>query len=168
MDRGKVLHAAHEGVHLLRFVGEIRYPLAPSVNRYVDEIFSNTVPRAFVLDLTETRAIDSTSLGGLGRIANRMREIGGPRVTIISNRPDINEVLISMAFDEVFEIVPDAERAARESRELPIEEVDRESMRRTVLEAHRILMALSEHNRELFRDLVAAFEAEGGKDRAAS
>ena len=89
-------------------------------------------------------------------------------MTIISNRPDINEVLISMAFDEVFEIVPDAERAARESRELPIEEVDRESMRRTVLEAHRILMALSEHNRELFRDLVAAFEAEGGKDRAAS
>jgi anti-anti-sigma factor len=159
-----VLHAAHEGVHVLRFLGEIRYPLVPSVNRYVDHLLIREVPSAFVIDLTETSAIDSTSLGALGRIANRMREVGGPRVTLLSTRPDINEVLISSAFDQVFDLVPESALAGGEGQELPIEEADREGLRRTVLEAHRVLMALSERNRGLFRDLVAALEAEGGKD----
>jgi anti-anti-sigma factor len=163
MDDPKVLYATHDGVHVLRFVGDIRYPIAPSVDRFVDQLFSAGVPAGFIIDLTETRNIDSTSLGVLGRIANRMRERGGPRVTILSNRVPINEVLTSMSFDEVFDIVKDVELAAGDAQVLPVEEADRGSMVRTVVEAHRTLMAMSEHNRELFRDLVTALEKGSSK-----
>jgi len=168
MDEGKVLHASHDGVHVLRFVGEIRYPLAPSVNRFVDALFGSASVQGFVVDLTETRAIDSTSLGVLARIASRMREVGGPRVALISDRPDINEILTSMAFDEVFDIVTDHALEAGEGRVLPVEEADQETLLHTVVEAHRILMTLNEHNRELFRDLVTALEAEGGQAKPTS
>jgi anti-anti-sigma factor len=158
MDNAKILYATHEGIHLLRFVGDIRYPLAPSVDRFIDELFAAGAPAGFVIDLTETRNIDSTSLGVLGRIANRMRQCGAPRATIISTRPQINEVLTSMGFDEVFDIVRDTAIARREGQVLAVEEADRESLVRTVVEAHRTLMAMNEHNRELFRDLVAVLE----------
>jgi anti-anti-sigma factor len=163
-SEGKVLYASHEGIHVLRFVGDIRFSLAPSINGFVDSLFAAAVPKGFVIDLTETRAIDSTSLGVLGRIANRMRESARERVTIVSHRDDINEVLTSMGFDEVFDIVTDRRAALRDGRVLPIEESDRDSLRRSVVEAHRILMALNEHNRELFHELVAALEPEDAKD----
>ena len=158
----QVLYASREGVHCLRFVGDIRYALAPSVNRFVDELFEAEAPKEFVIDLTQTRGIDSTSLGVLARIATRMQEHAGPRVTIVSTRHDITEILLTMGFDEVFDIVtepPDVPAA----KALPVEEADRNSLARTVVEAHRILMSLNEYNRELFRDLVAVFERENGK-----
>lgn len=159
----QVLYASHEGVHCLRFLGDIRYALAPSVNRFVDELFRAEVPKGFVIDLTQTRAIDSTSLGVLARIANRMQEHGGPRVTIISTRHDVTEILLTMGFDEVFDIVTEPP-AVPAAKALPVEEADRASLARTVVEAHRILMSLNEYNRELFRDLVAVFEKENDQD----
>jgi anti-anti-sigma factor len=160
MDKGKVLHATQEGVHVLRFVGDIRYPLAPSVNRFVDDLFRDSVPSGFVIDLTETKVIDSTSLGALARIAHRMRQCGGPRVTIVSNRQDINEVLANMHFYKVFDIVAPSGAAVEWGELVPEHEMDRSEMTRTVIETHRALMALSVSNRELFRDLVAALEKE--------
>jgi anti-anti-sigma factor len=160
MDEDKVLHASRNGIHVLRFVGDIRYPLAPSVNRFIDELFRDSVPKGFAIDLTETQAIDSTSLGVLGRLANRMRECGAGRVTIVSDREDINEVLVSMGFHEVFDIVTRSGLDAGEEEPIPVQAPDRTGITGAVLEAHRALMALSEHNRELFRDLVAAIEQE--------
>jgi anti-anti-sigma factor len=160
MDEGKVLHASEGGVHVLRFVGDIRYPLAPSLNRFVEELFAKSAPSGFVVDLTETAVIDSTSLGVLARIANRMRECGGPRVTIVSNRQDVNELLASMGFYEVFDIVGEARTALADEATIPGREMDQAELGRTVIETHRALMALSASNRELFRDLVDAVERE--------
>ena len=83
---------------------------------------------------------------------------GAPRVTIISNRPDINAVLTSMALDEVFDIVSRGPAPVGNAQELPRREADRESLSRTLLKAHRALMELNEHNEEVFRDVVAKLE----------
>jgi anti-anti-sigma factor len=157
----QVLYASRDGVHCLRFVGDIRYALAPSVNRFVDDLFRTEVPQDFVIDLTQTRIIDSTSLGVIARIANHMHEHGAPRVTIVSTRHDVTEILLTMGFDEVFDIVTEPP-AVPAVKALPVEEADRDSLARTVVEAHRILMSLNECNRELFRDLVAVLERENG------
>ena len=89
MDKGNVLHASHEDVHVLRFIGDIRYPLSPSIDRFLDGIFAGPEPAGFVIDLTETDSIDSTNLGLLARIARRMQSLDARRVTIVSNRADI-------------------------------------------------------------------------------
>ena len=117
MGSVRVLHGSHNGVHVLCFEGEIRYPMTPAVQRFVSGLFSAESVRGFVIDLTRTLSIDSTNLGELARIANRMRESQAPRITLISDREDINEILESMGFEGVFDIV---ERAAhpRETSEL--------------------------------------------------
>ena len=158
MDSGRVLHACSDGVHVLRFLGDIRYTLSPSLEDYVHNLFSGSTPAAMVIDLVETESIDSTNLGLMARMAMRMEELGGSRITIVSDRPEINVLLNSMAFDEVFDIVPRTAIEAAEATEIAVEPADKAGTARTVLNAHRALMELSEHNRDLFRDVVTEIE----------
>ena len=161
MDNGNVLHASRDGIHVLRFIGDIRYTLSPSIDRYLDEIFTRAEPNGFVIDLTETDSIDSTNLGLLARLATRMQGLGARRVTIVSNRGDINAVLYSMALDEVFDIVEDTCLETDATQEVPQKNTDRETLERTLIDAHRALMDLNENNREMFRDVVTALEKNG-------
>jgi anti-anti-sigma factor len=158
MDSGRVMHASRDRVHVLRFIGDIRYTLSPSIDRFVQEIFAASSPAGFVIDLTSTDSIDSTNLGLLAGIAKRMAQAGGPRVRIVSDRGEINAILSSMALDEVFDIVKDGRERAGEEREIPQEEADRDTMARTLVETHRALMELSKHNEEMFRDVVSSLE----------
>ena len=163
MDNGRVLHASHDGIHVLRFIGDVRYTLSPSIERYLDGVFDSQQPAGFVIDLTETDSIDSTNLGLLVRIARRMPAPGERRITIVSNRAEINSILASMALDEVFDIVEDTCPETGQAREVPCENADREALSRTLIDAHRALMDLSEHNREMFRDVVASLEKNSGE-----
>jgi anti-anti-sigma factor len=158
MENGKILHASHDGIHVLRFIGEIRYTLGHSLDRFLEGLFAGPTPAGFVIDLTATDSIDSTNLGLLVRIAREMQHHGAPRVTIVSGRRDINAVLTSMALDEVFDIVSRASVPAGGEQELPRKEADRDSLSRTLLKAHRALMELSERNEQTFRDVVAKLE----------
>ena len=161
MDNGNVLHASHNDVHVLRFIGDIRYTLSPSIDRFLEEIFASSKPAGFVIDLTETDSIDSTNLGLLTRLATRMQRLDAKRTTIVSNRADINSVLNSMALDEVFDIVEDTCLETDATQEVPQEDTDRETLAHTLIEAHRALMVLNERNREMFRDVVASLEKNG-------
>jgi anti-anti-sigma factor len=158
MADGKVLHASHDGVHVLRYIGDIRYTLTPSINRFLEEVFAGPGPAGFVIDLTQANSIDSTNLGQLVRIAMRMQVLDAPRVSLVSNRADINSILTSMALDEVFDIVDDTGVDAAAAQELPQADADKETLARTLIDAHRALMELSEHNAEMFRDVVASLE----------
>ena len=161
MDNGNVLHASHNDVHVLRFIGDIRYTLSPSIDRFLEEIFASSKPAGFVIDLTDTDSIDSTNLGLLTRLATRMQRLDAQRVTIVSNRADINSVLNSMALDEVFDIVEDTCLETDATQEVPQEDTNRDTLAHTLIEAHRALMDLNERNREMFRDVVASLEKNG-------
>jgi len=163
MNNGKVLHTSRDGIHVLRFVGDIRYTLSPSIDRFLKEIFSGPSPAGFLIDLRETDSIDSTNLGLLARIAKSMKGLNDSRVTILSDRADINSVLTSMAFDEVFDIIADASLETGAETELAGKSTDKESLSRTVLEAHRALIELSECNEEMFRDVVTTLEKNLGE-----
>ena len=164
MDNDKVLHASQNDVHVLRFIGNIRYTLTPSIDRYLERIFTESRPAGFVIDLTETDGIDSTNLGLLARLARRMQALDSRRITIVSNRPDINAVLYSMALDEVFDIVEDTSLEMKAGQEVPRQNIDRETLARTLITAHRALMDLSEHNRKIFEDVVTALENNKASD----
>jgi len=161
MDNGNVLHASHDDVHVLRFIGDIRYTLSPSIDHFLEEIFARSKPAGFVIDLTETDSIDSTNLGLLARLAKRMNTIDTRRITVVSNRAGINSVLNSMALDEVFDIIEDTCLDTEAAQEVPQQDIDREVLTRTLIDAHRALMDLNEHNREIFRDVVTKLEKNG-------
>ena len=157
---GIILHAERDGTHYLRLVGEVRYPLAPSLDHFLQNLFATTTPRAFFVDLSATEAIDSTNLGLLVKIS---RFMGERCVVLFSPRDDITEVLISMGFDQFFQLITTndaSDENALTCTPISISEANPSELGRTMLEAHRALMTMDARNEAAFKDIVRYLEQE--------
>lgn len=162
MSLGKVTYAEHEGVQALRFIGEIRYTLGPSLDRFLKKMCAGPAPRGVVIDLTDTDCLDSTSLGLLARVAKWLQKIGAPRATLVSSNVDINDLLYCVGFDEVFDISETGIDEPEQVDTLQFEEAGASELKSTILEAHRALIALNARNRDEFQDVVNLLEQETG------
>ncbi len=158
MSDNKVYYATADGIHALKYVGHIRYTIGASLNQFINRLFEGPKPNGFMVDLRETITIDSTNLGLLARIANLMSQCGVPKVTLVSTNEDINTLLFSIGFDEVFDIVDEAGHAMHNSRELGLQDNTGPDMARTVLDAHRTLMMIGDDNKARFHDVVELLE----------
>jgi anti-anti-sigma factor len=162
MAEGRVTYAQEDRWHVLRYVGRVDYTVAPAIDRFVQTLFEDGRVRPFLFDLREARLIDSTNLGLLARIAERVRRGEGGASTIVSSREDINDVLSSMGFKEIFDLrseLPYTPRAQTE--ELVTADVPSQGeLLRTMLDAHRTLVTLNDGDRKRFQDVVSMLEAE--------
>jgi anti-anti-sigma factor len=159
MGQGRVLYADDDHVHVLRYVGDIRHPLAPSVSRFVDTLLERFDGEDVVVDLSEVDAIDSTNLGEIARIAVLLAERNGKRAAIVSPREEISQVLHSMALDEVFDMLTEPTSAVP-GEPIPTIAASRELSLQTILAAHRRLMQMNEENRKKFAQVVELLEHE--------
>lgn len=156
---GSILHGSHEGVHVLRFIGEVRHTLAPMLEQFLARVLDKR-PRGLVFDLSETEIIDSTCLGLLARTAMQLRSRNLEKATLVSPRPDITDVLRSMSFDRLFHCVGELATDVVPERSLTAGTPGDEELLATMLDAHRALMSLSEQNRLQFKDVVEALQKE--------
>ena len=165
MNRGHIYYALADHHGLLKLTGELRYPLGPSLNQAVNTLFAASELQGVVVDLQETDFIDSTCLGLLARVATQPSPTARDRAVIVSTHADINQLLKTMGFDQVFDLVlspppravaadltPAAEPAGATAR------VDQQVM----LEAHRVLSEINEKNRQMFQDVIEQLETETG------
>ena len=160
MKKTRVMVAENDGIHVLKFIGDVRVTLSNGIDSYLTALLARSRFRSIVIDLSETVGIDSTSLGLLAKVAIRTQDTFGIVPTIISTNDDITRILMSMGFDQVFVIVSEPVRSLDQLRDLPIEQLSEGEMRQKVLEAHQVLMNLNEGNQLRFRNLVDALEAE--------
>ncbi|HEY6558037.1 MAG TPA: STAS domain-containing protein [Polyangiaceae bacterium] len=157
MPEGRVLYAGREHAHVLRYVGDVRHSLAPSVSEFVDGLLDREPDAELLFDFSQAEIIDSTNLGAIARIADRVTTGSGKRVTIFSPRAEMTQVLFSMAFDEVFDICTESS-PDEGGAPIPRVEASHEASSRTVLLAHQRLMQMSDSNREQFREVVELME----------
>ena len=160
MPDSQVFYAVLEGFHGLRFVGRISYTVGPSLEHFFKTIFEGPKARGFLVDLRQAESIDSTSLGLLVQLAKWMQKNSGPRVSLVSTRKDINDLLFAIGFDEVFDLVDEAAQPVFEDTALDLPERSNEETAKVVLDAHRNLIALGDENRVRFEDVVTLLERE--------
>lgn len=156
---GRVTYARKDDLWVLRFEGQIRYLLAPSVSRFIDRMFAEGVPGGVCVDLRETLAIDSTGIGLLAKIANDMQDAGRGRPVLVSTNPEISELLVSLCLDEVCILSSQAPDTVADAV-LPFTSPSERELARVVLDAHQQLSQLSDENRETFRSVVEAIARE--------
>ncbi|MGM0575428.1 MAG: STAS domain-containing protein [Myxococcota bacterium] len=166
MADGDILYATHDGLCILKLIGDIRYTTGPaavisrSLNIFLDNLFEHEEFDHVLVDMTETTAIDSTNLGVLARLVTYMQERDAERPTLLSTRPDITRTLESIGFDRVFTIIEEPRDLDHELERLPQVEGSQREMLEIVLDAHRRLMELNEDNREMFAPAVELLDAE--------
>lgn len=157
---GKILFAEQDGVHVLKFIGDVRLTLGPTIATFLEKLGSCDHFQSMIIDLSETETIDSTALGLIAKIAICTREEFASATSIVSPREDITRVLSSMAMEQVCVVTGEVVSDASDLRELPTEITSEEAMRDQVLDAHKTLMALDDQNCDKFQDLVEALEYE--------
>jgi anti-anti-sigma factor len=158
MSKSKIYYAQQEGIHGLKFVGDIRYTFSASLDKFLKKLYAGPTPKWFMVDLRETDVIDSTSLGLLAHIANWMKNSGAPKVILVSTNEDINDLLMAIGFDQVFNIVDETGKLLMNGKELALSDSTREELTHIVLDAHRTLMEIKEENKARFKGVVELFE----------
>jgi anti-anti-sigma factor len=156
---------------ILALTGHVRYVTVRALRTFIDDFVAREADAAMVIDLREVTAIDSTGMGLLARLGRSTLEHGRRSVIVCPVR-DVMTCLRSAAFDRLFIIVerwPFEQEA--ELAEVPLEsrEMQAAIMGRLILDAHRDLASLSTENQETFAGVIAALEAELGREgRSAS
>lgn len=158
MNNGKILAADYKHMAMLKFVGDVRVLMSSTLDNYSSNLYRRAILDAMVVDLTETRGVDSTALGLLAKMAIQLRNRFNVIPTIVSTNPDITRILKSMSFDLIFNILESIPRPGAHYHELKPEDESESSVREKVLDAHLTLMSLSEENRLEFQDLVQALK----------
>jgi anti-anti-sigma factor len=159
MNEGRVTHAQERGIHVLRYFGTVNFMLAPGIQRFVDQLIEHGGVSGLVFDLTHANSLDSTNLGLMARVNERLLDVGAANSVIISSQGDIDVVLRSMGFDQTFDVLT----TGAEAVELPDEPIVTESpsaaeLRQTMLAAHQALVRLSDAGRLEFEPVVACLE----------
>ncbi len=163
---GKVFVADKDGTCVLKLVGDIRVVLCVSIETYIESILDRAEGYdSVIVDVMEAQGIDSTSLGVLAKLGLYCREHFSLTPLIFSTNPSITRLLIAVGFEQIFTIQTefDDSLANVDCEELASSPDDEQSdsemaVRRCVIDAHKVLMSLSEDNKNAFRELVENLE----------
>lgn len=158
MKPGQILVADHDGVYVIKMVGDVRLTLCISFDQFIDTMFGAANFSAVLFDLSEAEAIDSTTLGLMAKISLQGQDRHGVIPVILSTSASINRILETMGFQDIFTIVNQLQTPVDPSEELSADVDDEDKVKEKVLEAHKILMGLNDKNNETFRNLVKMLE----------
>ncbi len=159
MNPGQILVAYQGGDNIIRMQGDVRLTLCVSFDDFIQHMFNDESFRSVIFDLREAECIDSTTLGLMAKIALTARGRGFADPLVLTCNPNINRLLETMGFNDIFQLVAQASLPQNSVSELAFADADEEQVKARVLEAHKILMELNLANRLQFKALVDALES---------
>lgn len=158
MNEGRILAASRNGAYVIRMTGDVRLTLCTTIDDYFHRMLDSPEFASVWVDLCDAEGVDSTTLGLLAKLALEVRHRYGFMPAIYSSNPGITRLIKSMGFQRLFELHEDVCASPDQVRRIPVVQGSEADVREKVIEAHRVLMGLSEENRVRFRDLMAALE----------
>lgn len=158
LQEGRILAASHNGAYVIRMVGDVRLTLCTTIDDYFQQMFDDPDFASVWVDLCDVEGVDSTTLGLLAKLALTVEKRYGFKPAIYSCDSGINRLLKSMGFDSLFELHEESCSNPENIAEIPAVAGSEESVKQKVIEAHRVLMGISEDNRDRFKDLISALE----------
>jgi anti-anti-sigma factor len=156
--QGKILVAEHDGVTVLKLIGDVRLTLCTSFDAFIESMFGAKDFVSVTIDVCEAEGMDSTTLGLLAKIAIKAKQQHDLTPTIISTNPSITRLLESMCFQRIFDIRSQEPESCEEFGEIAASVSSEAEVQARVLEAHKTLMGVSEENAQCFRELVHMLE----------
>ena len=158
MKVGQILVADHDGVYVIKMLGDVRLTLCISFDQFIDAMFKSPNFTSVLFDLSDAGAIDSTTLGLMAKISILGQERCGVTPVILASNPSIQRILSTMGFSDIFVIVDQLDTPAFAQIPLNCTNCDEIEVKEKVIEAHKILMGLNAENADTFRNLVNMLE----------
>ena len=168
IEAGRVKAAFESGVFVLKLSGDVRLPLCATLDYQAQQLARTPGLKAVMIDLRDATNVDSTALGFLAKVAMALKGKLEQPPTIVADNPDVKRMLDVMGFATYFTMVEQPIAEVAELEELMQLPADEEGLRQRILEAHRILMDINEHNRQQFQPLVEMLEQQAQAPESAS
>jgi anti-anti-sigma factor len=158
MNPGQILVADHQGVYIIKLVGDVRLNFCISFDQFIDAMLTDPMLASVLFDLAEAEAVDSTTLGLMAKISLLSQEKRNIMPVILATNSSIKRILHSMGFADIFSIVDQLDSTLTPSRLLCCDDQNAPAIKQRVIEAHKILMSLNEQNADTFKNLVKMLE----------
>jgi anti-sigma B factor antagonist len=101
---------ADPGLAVLVVGGEVDYEVSPQLKaRVMKAIKAGT--RRLVLDLTDVSFIDSTAIGVIAGAVERLDEVGGGSIAVVSTHEKVMQIFEITGLDNVLTVHPSREDA---------------------------------------------------------
>jgi len=172
---GKYFFALDGRKAFFKLTGTLKYTLGNKFDLFLDNLFDKKPDFENVLiDLSEAVFLDSTNLGFLAKISEFMNENYGKKITIFSQKEDINELLESVGFDEVFVLVKNIDKQEKEFEEISLNANGTNdtngtnttrSCSKMMLDAHQALINICKKNSDKFYDVVELLQQSVNKEK---
>jgi anti-anti-sigma regulatory factor len=143
---------------MIRLEGDVRLTLCTTIDDYFERMYEDPAFVSVWVDLCNADGLDSTTLGLLAKLALTVEQKFGFQPAIYSCDAGINRLLKSMGFQRLFDLREEACSDSEDSVPVPVVEGTESAVKEKVIEAHRVLMGLSEENRDRFKDLLNVLE----------
>lgn len=155
---GQISVASDAGTYAIRMTGDVRMVLCLSFDKFIRAMFEDPQFDSVVFDLSLAEAVDSTTLGLMAKIALRCRKVGVPRPVLVVTAAGMVRLLETMGFEEIFVITRSIGQSLDFAECLNCEGGSEESFKQRVIDAHKVLISLNEHNQQAFKELVETLE----------
>ena len=166
MAEGKYFFAKESEKVFFKLTGNLKYISGGKFDAFLDQLLEEEKDfEDAMIDLSEAEYIDSTNLGFLARIAEFMNDSYCKKVTVYSPNKEINTILESVGFDEVFILVKDTSKAFDDIKEISPAEIKERERTLMMIEAHKALMRISDKNIPVFKSCVELMQSSLDKKR---
>ena len=155
---GQISVASDAGTYAIRMTGDVRMVLCLSFDKFIRSMFADPQFDSVVFDLSAAEAVDSTTLGLMAKIALQCRKVGTPKPVLVAQASGMIRLLETMGFEDIFVITRGVEPSMDNAERLDCEEGSEENFKKRVVDAHKVLMSLNEHNQQAFKELVETLE----------
>ena len=158
MTENKILYAIDGDTCFVRMQGSLTYTICAGFDGVVKQLFNNEDIHNFIIDLRDAEYLDSTNLGILGIIAEGLKSKSSKKPLIIHPKEDVLKILLSVAFDTLFNFQDDMDKDDIDYIDTALTEVKKRSADEFVLESHKTLAQMNEDNKEKFSHVVETIQ----------
>ncbi len=180
MSTGQIKYGCVDGTHVFEFIGEVRAVSCVCLSDMVDAFAyianttDNNLPPAnmpqclqgvssehikcLLVDLNQSEFLDSTALGMIARLGAVFSQQFGRQCILLCTNPATMELVKSMALHKLF-VVLNSPSDSMPTAQLADDACNSAAeLHQTVLEAHKVLVTISQHNKHAFASLVCQLE----------
>lgn len=154
MVENRILYYLSAPNCFLKLIGSVKHNISAGFEQVITTALNDSTITEYDIYLSETRYIDSTCLGILGKVAEAAKQRNTPQPTLIAPCKDVLTLIKAVRFDLLFKIlenVPERPYKFKDCSEIVSGLKDRESI---LLQAHQTLIDLDAHNRATFSSVV--------------
>lgn len=160
MSDGRIYYTETDGNYYLKLTGDVRVTLCTGLSNYINKIFATDSISSVIVDLDDAKAVDSTTLGLLAKVALHVIKTENIKPMLIIRDASMLRLVEGMGFDEIFEVIGDLPDTPSKLKAIPCTKAPDDEARTQVIDAHKTLMSMNKKNMKTFSELVKALERE--------